>query len=164
VNEPTFGSRKELVRYIDEINRHKGNRPAPAAFIDLAPRDAKNHHLSVNSTELEHVRDIADYFRALMKPSDGKVALCIHKVHAYSEAGRKAGVQLTFNKSAGRWEFKGLKNSMEAAYKYRPSLGSDVPVKSKSHCGVEFARVMDYNAASKFARRLTRGRFHVFSE
>lgn len=160
---PTFAERQELARYIDEINRLKGNRPAAAAFIDLPSADASTHHLSVNSLEVESIDQIAAYHRWRTQPADGKAALCVHKVHVYSEAARKAGVQLNYNKSLSRWEFLGRSKTAEEAYKHRPVAIKDNPFGSPSHCGVEFARVMDANAAAKFARRLVKGKFHVVS-
>jgi hypothetical protein len=165
VKEPTFAERQEFARYIDEINRLSGNRPAPAAFIDLPADDPSDHHLSVNSLEMESRHEIAASHRRRVSPIDGKVALCIHRIHHYNDAARKAGIDLRHNKNSARWEFTGLTGAPEQAYRYRPVLKSEIPVelRSKSHCGVEYACMMKRNEAQKFARQLTKNqKFHLF--
>lgn len=159
---PTFAARQQLARYIDEINRLSGNRPAPAAFMDLPSPGASNHRLSVNSLEVESIRQVAAYHRWRAAPANGRVALCVHKVHDYNEAAKKAGVTVSYNKSSSQWEFAD-RSRAEVAYRHRLVPAHNNPVGSPSHCGVEYLRIMKANDAAKFARRLTKARFHIIS-
>jgi DNA-binding protein Fis len=158
---PKFSERKELVRYVSELNRHRDGRPAAAAFLPDPPSgNPKADYLSVNSLEVESLKEVAAYHRAKWQGNRGKVALSSHKVSHYTDAGRKCGIQIQYDRDSSTWQFSNGRY-FEVAYKHHPVLGSD-RLNSISHCGVEFTRALkDQNAAAKFARRMTGSRFHL---
>ena len=159
MKKPTFAERSELVRYIHQINRLSGNRPAVAAFLDPPSADPKPY-LSVNSLQVESLQSIAAYHREIWQGNRGKVALSSHKVSHYSSAGRKCGIQISYDQLSSMWKFQVGKN-VEAAYEHHPRLRSDQP-QSPSHCGVEFIRALKSpNAQDKFARQMIGMRFHL---
>jgi len=161
--EPKFGKRSELVRYIDEVHRLKDNRPSIGAFLQARSSDPDNDHLSVNSLEVESMKEIAAYHQWLWQSSQGPVALCIHKVHQYSEAGKRSGVQIAYDRQSSKWEFS-TGEKQEEAYKHRPVRSvATHPRASPSHCGVEFVRILAEHGALKFARRLCTGRFQLYT-
>jgi len=81
VKTPKFAARSELVRYVSELNRHKGNRTAVATFLPDPPSETpQTDYLSVNSLEVESMKVIAAYHRAKWQNNKEKVALCAHKV------------------------------------------------------------------------------------
>lgn len=155
---PKFAAKSRLVRYVDEINRLSGNRTSAAAFID-PPSDDPSDHLSVNSLEVETLRQIAAYHRWRAQDDRGEVALCEHKVHEYSDAARKSGVSIVFDRDAGTWQFV-HSGRMQDAYKHREVRKHDNPLGSPSHCGVEFKRALSQHAAARFARRMGGKKFH----
>jgi hypothetical protein len=161
VNKPSFSERSTLVRYVSEENRLKGKRPAVATFLPDPPSDTpEKDYLSVNSLEVESITTIAIYHRQKWQSDNGKVALTVHKVFEYSNAGKKCGVNLNYNRAAAQWKFRhGAKE--EDAYKHHPVIGSHLPLNSKSHSGVEFVRAMNEYSADKFARRMVGKRFHL---
>jgi len=161
VTKPNFSERSALVRYVSEENRLKGRRPAVATFLPDPPSNTpEKDYLSVNSLEVESIAIIATYHRQKWQSGNGKVALTLHKVFEYSNAGKKCGVSLIYNRAIRQWKFRnGTKE--EDAYKHHPVLGSHLPLNSKSHSGVEFVRAMDEYSADKFARRMTGKRFHL---
>ena len=159
---PTFAARTQLARYIDEGHRLSGNRPAVAAFLPDPPSENPiNDHLSVNSLEVERIACIAAYHRWKWQNNIGRVAVCVHTVFDYSDAGRKCGVQIDYNRHLSKWQFQSA-GAMSDAYRHRPVLAHNNPLGSPSHCGVEFTRVLNEHKAGQFARRLTgKGRFHL---
>jgi hypothetical protein len=161
VKEPRFSKKSRLVRYVDEVNRLSGNRPSPAAFID-EPSVDPDDHLSVNSLELETLKQIAAYHRWRAQSDLGKVALCEHQVREYSEAGAKSGVPITYDLESSQWQFSSRSGKLEPAYRYRPvrPYGGNADG-SPSHCGVEFKRAFNEHKAAQFARRLSGKKFHM---
>jgi hypothetical protein len=157
--EPQFSLNHELARYVEEHDRLNGNRTAVAAFLDPPTENPDKDYLSVNAMELEPLSVIADYYREQFQASRGDVAICALKVFQYTEAGKKAGVDLYFDRSESRWFFGGAKR--HPAYKHHPRRKS-CELKSESHCGVEFVRVLNAFNRSKFARRLGGQRYHLF--
>lgn len=60
IMSPTFSARAQLVRYVDDANRLRGNRPAVATFLPDPPSsNPDSDHLSVNSLEIESMKQIA---------------------------------------------------------------------------------------------------------
>jgi hypothetical protein len=162
VSEPTFFAKSRLARYVDEVNRLSGNRPAVAAFLDPPSNDLSSDHLSVNSLEVESVKKIAAYHRWKWQSDRGHVALCLHQVVEYTDAGRKCGINIIYDKHSSKWRFLSTTGSkMEEAYKHRPVMAYNNPFGSPSHCGVEFKRVLKEHTAAQFARRLSGKRFHL---
>ncbi|KAB7741520.1 hypothetical protein F2P47_03685 [Parvibaculum sedimenti] len=162
MNTPTFSGKKQLVRYIDKVHRLKNRRPAVAAFLPDPPSaDPSNDHLSVNSLEIEKIDEIATYHRWKWQNEEGQVALAVHKVHQYSDAAKKSGVELSYDKHQAIWFFSGSKKEPEMAYRHRPVKAHNNPYASPSHCGVEFSRVLKEHRASQFARRMTTQKFHL---
>lgn len=94
----------------------------------------------MNSLELESQKEIATYYQQRFQNGSGEVALCATKVCAYTEAGKKSAVALTYDKAASAWMFLGLGGTQEKAYQHRPVNDS---LNSSSHCGVEFVRVLN---------------------
>jgi hypothetical protein len=161
VESPTFSEQSRLVRYVSEENRLTGKRPAVATFLPDPPSETPDKdYLSVNSLEVEGIKTIAKYHRDKWQNGDGKVALTDHKVFDYSNAGKKVGVSVTYDRATAKWTFRrGAKE--ELAYLHHAVLGSHLPHNSKSHSGVEFVRALDEYAADKFARRMIARRFHL---
>jgi len=159
---PTFSARAQLVRYVDDANRLRGNRPAVATFLPDPPSsNPDSDHLSVNSLEIESMKQIAEYHRS-RQGDNGQVALCVHKVFDYNEAGKKCGVRVFYDHEDSRWLFVGRRGAHEEAYRHRPVKAHDNPLGSPSHCGVEFVRALNDHTAAQFARRLAKRRFHSF--
>lgn len=162
VKTPTFSLKSVLVRYVPEEQRLSGNLPSPAAFEpDPITKESPRPYLSVNATEVENEKAIADYHRSLWQNGKGKVALCKHTIFQYNDAGKKCSVSISFNKESSAWEFEATQTSKEAAYQHHPVVESKRPYKSPSHCGVEFTRALPSNKKDKFARRMTRQKFHL---
>jgi hypothetical protein len=162
VKEPTFSAKSQLARYIDEVNRLSGNRPAVAAFLDPPSSDPSNDHLSVNSLELEPIKRIAAYHCWKWQGDRGQVALCVHQVIEYTDAGRKCGINIIYDKHSSKWQFLPASGSKtQEAYKHRPVMAYNNPFGSPSHCGVEFKRALKEHTAAQFARRLSGKRFHL---
>jgi hypothetical protein len=161
VKAPTFSAKSKLVRYVNEINRLSGNRPAVATFLPDPPSaNPGNDHLSVNSLEVETMTEIAAYHRWKWQNNMGDVALCVHKVHEYSDAGKKSGIQVTYDKPSAKWMFAADGAKPEEAYRHRPVHIHNNPLGSPSHSGVEFARALRQHKAAQFARRLSGSKFH----
>lgn len=154
VREPKFSARSELARYVEEANRLNGNRTAVAAFIDPDP------YLSVNSLEVESIERIAEYYQDRFQNGIGDVAVCALKVSKYSDAGKKAGVSVFYDSDDSCWYFSDKNTRQTAAYMPRP-LRSSRDLRSESHCGVEFVRVLGEHERTKFARRLGGVRYHL---
>lgn len=159
---PTFSAKSKLVRYVDELHRLSGNRPAAATFLPDPPSaNPSNDHMSVNSLEVETMNQIAAYHRWNWQNNMGEVGLCVHKVHEYSDAGKKCGIAVSYNKSSAKWMFSADRAKLEEAYRHRPvKIGDKNPLGSPSHSGVEFARALKQHKAGQFARRLSAGKFH----
>jgi hypothetical protein len=166
VSVPTFSDDSRLARYIPEEYRLAGGRAAVPAFEAdhiKNPELAATSHLSVNSTEVESLDQIAEYHRLNWQDGRGKTALTVHKLFEYSDSGRKSAVAITLNPTSAVWEFADLNQKMSPAYRHRPvAVGTKNNLGSKSHCGVEFVRVFDEYRSSQFARRLaSKGKFHL---
>jgi hypothetical protein len=162
VTTPSFSGERELARFVHEVNRLSGNRTAAAEFIESVPplKERPKEYFSVNSLEVETLRTIADYYQDRFAKSTADIAICSTKVNDFNDAGKKSGVLLQYDKPTSSWQFVRPDGTREPAYKHRPNRSSD-DLKSESHCGVEFLRVLDENARAKFARRLGGRRFHL---
>jgi hypothetical protein len=159
--EPRFSLKHELARYVAEEHRMNGNRTAVAAFLDDPSENPEKDYLSVNALELEGLSAIADYYRERFQGSRGDVAVCTPKVFDYSEAGKKAGVDVVYDRAESKWFFGGAKR--HPAYKHQP-LRKSTDLISESHCGVEFVRVLNAFNRAKFARRLGGRRYHLVKQ
>jgi len=123
-----------------------------AAFI---PNPGESY-LSVNSTEIEPLNDIAVAYRGIFKNGKGPVAVVCRKVSDYNSAARNAGIRISFCKVECKWKYY-TSMMIKDAYKYRPTH------KSYSHCGVEYlGDDTDYSIIKKIARRLSGNRPHLF--
>ena len=160
--KPKFSQKKELARYVSEEDRLGGNRTALTAFIDPPPDDPAKEYLSVNSLEVESLRQIADYYRHVFQKGEGVVSICTRTVEDYTEAGKKSAVPLSYDRSSESWQFQGKSQQREPAFRHRPVLTRPDGLKSPSHCGVEFVRMLDQHLRSKFARRLSGRKFHRY--
>ena len=155
--EPTFSEKSELTHHIDEAQRYSDNRPAPAAF----QRNPGETYLSVNSLEVEKLDDIARYYQVELQKDSLPVAICVHKVAVYNDAGQKAGARIVRNRMSDAWEYV-AGGSVRPAYKHRPVPSHGARLPSPSHSGVEFLEILDELAERKFARLIAKKRkFHV---
>ncbi len=145
-DEPTFSETSELARYIlPEWRKRRRNRPAPAAY----QRKDNEKYLSVNSTEVETIKQIARTYATKFESGTRPVAIACPKIASYNEAAEKVGIAVSFNGTTSEWEFQeGGKPAV--AYRHRRSEGN------KSHCGVEFVRVFDDRSDFCFAVRVAR--------
>lgn len=156
VTQPTFSSKKELLRYISETDRN-GSFPAASAFIDPPNPDSAKAYLSVNSLELEGLTAIARYYRARFQEGSGDVCVASHKVFEYTETAKKCGIGLAYDRSTSKWMFELSGKALEA-FQHHPVSDR---LKSPSHCGVHFTRAMKEHEMAKFARRMAGKRFHT---
>lgn len=162
VPSPTFRGKKELARYIHPTERDGDNHAASSAF--LLDSDNLSHaepHLSVNSTETESLADIANYYRDTLQDAGGEVAICVHQVNRYVDAGRHAGTEITASHDHA-WVFNDKSGELPA-FKHRPVQPHRKSESgSPSHCGVEFLRSLSDLNQHKFARRMAKSpRFHL---
>lgn len=141
--KPTFGGKTELARWVDEVNLGRGGRVSSAAFL---PADGESY-LSVNALEVESLATIAEFYKRHFQDGFGKVAISCLKITEYNAASKKAGVDVNYNKTQGRWLFE-YNGASEDAYRHRSNR------LSSSHCGVETIRAMSGDAPNRFARRL----------
>lgn len=160
---PTFGLNTELTRYVNPASQLRGRRTAITAFLESPPEDRTKEYLSVNSLEVEGARLIAEYYRARFQSGRGPVAISTTTVRTFTYAGKKCGVDLHFDRSISQWLFGDLNGSNASAYKHHP-LRASKDLKSESHCGVEFVRMLSEHRRSQFARLLSGFRFHLFNE
>jgi hypothetical protein len=158
VNPPSFANHSELVRYIDELHRLSGRRPAAAAYLPDPRSDRpERDYLSVNSLELESMKVIADYHRMRAQNNVGQVALCVHKVWRYNTVAAKCGIAVRHNRGSGTWKFQD-RDGLRDAYMHHARHDR---LTSESHCGVEFVRALTKHNEGKFARRMVDRRFHI---
>lgn len=142
--EPNFSLKDELARYVNPDEIMSGGRVSSGAFMP-SPIDV---YLSVNSLELESIRQIAAYYRETLHQDGEEVAVACRKIEDYNHAARVAGISVRKNSVSDKWEFDGP-HGISDAYKHRPNR------RSVSHCGVEFIRTgTDEMRLKKIARRL----------
>ena len=151
---PTFGEKTALLRYVDRDELKKGGRVPSTAFM----RNPGDTYLSVNSSEIESLKVIANYYRETFQGGAGTVAIASRKVWEFNSAARAAGVLVGFNKSNKLWEFNSTLGT-QTAYKHIPQTRQP---KSWSHCGVMYSINFDNLAEKKFARRLQGIKPHLF--
>jgi hypothetical protein len=132
---------------------------SPAAFLPDPPDPTrKRSYLSVNSLEIESLQAIADYHRQIWQNNSGKVALAAHKVFHYREAGRQSGVTIEYDREEKHYVFRETSGQMSRAFESIPRTDF---FKSSSHSGVHFVRALAEHQVSKFARRMSGGKFHL---
>jgi hypothetical protein len=166
LKQPSFSGKSRLVRYVRQSDRLRGNRIAIAAFEpDVSPsgEPITDNHLSVNSLEVETLKQISAYHRLNWQGDEGEVALIDHQVTDYNDAAKKCEVAITLDVSTTTWMFVDTQRKSALAYKHRPVRpNASNELGSPSHCGVEFIRVLNEYRATQFARRLAgKGRFHL---
>jgi hypothetical protein len=142
--KPSFATKSELARWVDEVNLGRGGRVSSAAFL---PADGETY-LSVNCVEIESLEEIAEYYRSHFVRSNEAVFVSCLKVMDYIAASKEGAFSMKFDKESSMWLFE-MNGNFEAAFRARPNH------LSKSHCGVETINSMTGNAANKFARRLS---------
>jgi hypothetical protein len=163
----SFRSKTELARYISPIERNGKNHASRTAFMldedNPTTNEERLPHLSVNATECEPIKDIANYFREKFQKGSGDVAICVHKVQQYVDRGRKAGASIRSSNSDPFWLFE--ENGVGlSAFKHRPVSRRGGP-NSPSHCGVEFVRKLDDLQQRNFSRLMAKyPRFHALTE
>ena len=152
----TFAAKSVLTRYVDEVQRLRGSRPASDAFR----RNPGADHLSVNLVGVETLSEIVSYYREQFQGNAGKVAVCQHHVYEYNTGCSRTSVRLTYNTSQSMWEFADHNGKSSPAYRLRPFTprGSRP---SQSHSGVEYVRVFDELSENRFARHMCNKRFHL---
>ena len=92
---PTFSAKSKLVRYVNEINRLSGNRPAVATFLPDPPSaNPANDHLSVNSLEVETMKEIAAYHRWKWQNNRGVLLSACTRFMTTATQARKAEFKL----------------------------------------------------------------------
>lgn len=156
-----FTEKVRLTRWVRPIYRLRGNRASPVAFR-MDPGPPREEFLSVNSLDIEKIKDITKYYRDSLQKDDRKVAVCIHKIAEYNSTAKYTGLALTYNQSLFRWEYPSFDGS-NPAYKHRPVPKIPGRKESPSHSGVEFIKALDDLAKRKFARRMAlRRKFHLY--
>lgn len=138
---PTFSASSRLARYIDpEFRRTRNKRPQPGAYQKLEDDD----YLSVNSTEVKTLGQIADTYAKKFEKGQRPVAIACPTVEQYNAAANGVGLTITYNDGAEAWEFGGAIR----AYKHWPKTGNE------SHCGVEYVRIFRGRQDLNFAVRM----------
>lgn len=142
LDEPTFDAASGLARYIhpDYRGRRNQRRPQPGAF--QAREDES--YLSVNSTEVETLGQIAGTYAVKFEKGRRPVAIATPKVEQYNEAASGVGLRITYNENAEAWEF----GDAMKAYKHWWKEGN------KSHCGVEYVQSFGDQQGFNFAVRM----------
>ncbi len=145
--QPSFAAKSELTRQVDEVQRARGNRPAPDVFV-ANPGDS---HLSVHSLEMAPLSEILDIYS---KRQDHRpvVTYCVKQVLEYNLAAKNTAGAVTKNAITGAWEFS-QNGRPKPAYLHRGAYEDD------PHCGVEYVRVLDEHAL-QVARRLAQKKYH----
>ena len=144
---PKFPKSSRLCRHIEDEDRARNGRVSPSAFR----RRPSESYLSVNSTEIETVKQIAAYYAAHRQGGRRPVLISDPKVSDYNNAAAQAGVSLSFDSSNGAWVFS-ASGAKKAAYALHRNANSP------SHCGVEFVSIFDEFQDYKFAGHISSGR------
>ena len=151
LSKPTFRESTHLARYIRrEYRKASGNRPKTGAFQKV-PNETS---LSVNSTEVETLNQIARTFAIKFEDGRRPVAISTPKISDYNKAATSRGVsvQIIFDDTAKVWKFQEFGQSA-LAYKH------DKRTDNKSHCGIEYIRIFDdradFNSAVRMAKAAT---------
>ena len=143
LKKPTFKESEKLARYIDPEYRNPRNLPATGAY----QRQENEDYLSVNSTEVETVRSIAQTYANIFNLGNRPVAVACPEIAAYNESAEKVGITLSFNTETGYWEFEEAGSTTFAYKHYKARTNA-------SHCGVEYIRKFDDRADFRFAVRV----------
>lgn len=144
----TFREHSILTRYIrQEYRGRKKNRPKPSAY----QRAPKEQHLSVNSTDIHSVRQIAAIYADIFENGNRPVALTQPRVSDYNFAADHVGLTVTYNEPKGRWEFF-EHNAVTPAYLHHARE------RNESHCGVEFVRALADFKEFQFATRMAKSK------
>lgn len=141
--KPTFKATSVLARYIYPEFRHANGRPATGAY----QRKVNEDHLSVNSTEVETIKQIAQTYAEIFESSFRPVAVAAPIVADYNESAKKVGVTISQNSTSNDWKFQDT-DELSVAYRHRGREGN------RSHCGVEFVRAFSDIQDFKFAVRI----------
>ena len=142
---PTFRKASKLARYIENEFQNLRNRPAVAAY----QKKYGETYLSVNSIEVETVRQIAQFYADTIKKGPRPVAIASPTVADYNSAASDVGIMLQFNKQNNCWEFTNY-GTRELAYQHRPRKNNE----NKSHCGIEYVRIFNDQMDFRFATRM----------
>jgi hypothetical protein len=59
----------------------------------------------MDGDELEPIKRIAAYHRWKWQSDRGLVALSVHQVVEYTDAGRKCGINIIYDKPSSKWQF-----------------------------------------------------------
>lgn len=162
-----FGGSSQLIRYVDIDQRFNKRRAAHGAFLG----EVGDSHLSVQSLEIESKRVIAEYYQRAFQEGKGKVAYCVHTIYEYNTASKDTDGAVTYNKVTKQWEF-GENRAFKKATKVWKALdkAENKPAyllreaeDCKSHCGIEYFRVLDETQMLKVARQLALKVFELAS-
>ena len=144
---PTFKESSHLARYIGKEFRNLGNRPAAGAY----QKKEGETYLSVNSTEVETARQIAQFYSDTIEKGPRPIAIASPIVSDYNRAASDSGIMLKFDEQKKYWEFYNH-GAYEPAYRHRPGKNKE----NKSHCGIEFVRILSDRMDFQFAVRMAR--------
>lgn len=142
-----FGGRSRFSRHIELEQRLPRRRPAPAAF-EPNPEDK---HLSIHCLQVESKASIARRYKE-RQGGQGAVAMCIHTIYEYNEAAKGTLAQVTPSDDGKNWCFN---ENGKLSLAYRQSGDC------KSHCGIEYVRVLDTHRMRQVSRRLAQRTFEV---
>lgn len=137
---PAFKPRSFLTRYLRAEWRKRNGRVSPAAFR-LRTDEAS---LSVNSTEVETVPQIASYYANRWHWGERPVTLVAPMVKDYNDAASVAELTVARAATDGAWVYD-RNGGQYRAYRHVP-----IPL-SPSHCSVEFVAALDERGARRFA-------------
>lgn len=142
---PRFRERDKLARYIDPDYRGKNGRPKLAAYQLTDNEDS----LSVNSLEIESVRQVAATYATKFENGHRPVAIASPQISQFNAAAGAVRVNISYDSIIGCWIF-------HDSGKYSEAYRFDDKKTNKSHCGVEFARIFDEYQEFLFAGRMAK--------
>lgn len=142
-DKPTFGAKTKLARYIDpDFRRPQKKHPKRGAY----QRKLGETYLSVNSTEVESIKQIAQIYANQFEQGSRRVGIASPTVDKYNAAAKAVGINLIYHSAKQVWEF----GSSKAAYTHRSFK------KNKSHCGVEYVEIFEDYQDHRFAVRMSK--------
>ena len=143
--KPAFVEGSKLTRYIHPDFRGRKNRPKPAAY-QLTENE---EYLSVNSTEVQTVNQIAEVYATIFEQNRHPIAIACPTLASYNEAATGVGLEITYNDSTKCWEFR-KGSGWSTAYRHWRKAGN------ASHCGVQYLGALSDRDGFHFAVRMHR--------
>jgi hypothetical protein len=156
---PKFSKGSELARFVDEEHRGSNGRPSPQAFRRKDPGE----ELSVNTTEIHTLKQIADTYSRRVKGATRPIAISNPTVAVYNENAGKV-LKTKLRRSKERWVYTSGSDE-HVAYVYSPVTKEKCHVKvgDASHCEIAYTKHFDEKQDFEFARLMAqKPKFDLF--